>query len=108
MKSIQEFHLLLLKVLQCRSKTGTGRAGIVDCMAFLGGTFRVDAKADGFSGFFRLGSVTFHLRRTVEYHMIGIREDLVKLILPVGRGEDMGLLPELFLSETRFVQTAGC
>src|SRR5699024_4556734 len=54
MKSIQEFQLLLLKVLQGCSKTRARRTGIVDCMTFLGGTFRVDAKADGFSGFFRL------------------------------------------------------
>lgn len=47
MQSVEKGKYALVKVCERCSETGSGRAGVIDRMSFLRGTFGVDPKPDG-------------------------------------------------------------
>ena len=99
---------LLLQILQGGAQTGTGRAGIIDAAALLGGALGIDPKPYGLSCILCPLPVQLHLAGRIKYNMIRISKDLGKFLLFVGGRKYMGLFAEGFLSKPRLIQPAGC
>ena len=107
MQPVQQRKLLRTEVCQGGAQTGAGSAGIIQGMAGLGGALRVDAETDLLAGCPCLRSETLHLGGGVEDDMVGIPQQLLPFVLPVGRGEDMDLSGKVLSAQPRLIEAAG-
>ena len=106
MQAVEQRQERFVEIGERCAKARTGCAGIVDRMALLRGTFRVQAQAGGFPRSPRGRGKPPHLGRGVEHDVIRIAQQLVPLVLAVGRRENVRFPAEFLVAETRFAQAA--
>ena len=107
MQSVQHGQDALVKIGLGGAQPGTGSAGVIDGVALLRGALRVDAQADGLPRSLCLGTEFLHLQGGVKHDVVGISENLIELLRPVGGGEHMGLPAEFLMTQPGFIQAAG-
>ena len=82
-----------------------GGTGIVDGVAFLGGTFRIDPEPHTFPGLFGHGAIGFQLPGRIEHNVI---RHLADFFHPVGPAEHVDFLPRHgFPAQLRLIEAAG-
>ena len=90
------------------AETAARGAGVIDGMAFLRGTLRVDAQTDALARCLGRRAELCQLGRGVEHDVVGVIQKLVELVHPIGGAEDVVLLlGQLFLAQTALVEAAG-
>ena len=84
------------------------RAGVVDVMSLLGGALRVDAKPHALARRLGGGAEPLQLPGGVKHDVVGVLQQLVKLLIPVGGAEHMGLpFRHLLPPKAGFIEAAG-
>ena len=76
-------------------------------MSLLGGALRVDAESHAASRSFHLRPVFPELEGRIKHDMVTVPDDLIHLVCPVRRREDMVLLPHLLIAQPRLIKSAG-
>ena len=107
MKAVQHRQQAFFQFFQGGPQPGTGSAGIVDGVTFLGRAFRIQPQADGFSRRLCPLPEFFHLPRAVEDQMVGVFQNFFEFISPVSRGKHMGLPAETRYLRVGLVEAAG-
>ena len=111
MNSVQALDIFLChfppELLRRGSQSGKGRAGIIDRVAFLGGTLRIDPESDASSRLLCPVPVLPQLSRGIKNHMAAVFQNFLHLLLPVGRRKDMVFQAHLLISQPRLIQPAG-
>ena len=107
MEAVQQRQNALVKIVQGGSQAGARGAGVVDGVALLGGTLRIEPQPHLLSRLLCPPAESPHLIRGVEHKVVRIGQQLLKLVLPVGRGEHVGLPAELLMSQSGLIEAAG-
>ena len=107
-QTVQQWKKRLVKICKGGSKSRAGCAWVVDCMAFLSRTFRVDAQSDRFSSIFGTLTILFKLSWGIEYKVIGNFQEFTKFLFTIGRGENVGLTAKIIVTELCLIKAAGC
>ena len=90
------------------AQTAAGSAGVINFMPLLRGALRIDAQADTFACRLCRRAELCQLAGRVEHDVVGVLQQFLKLICPVGGAEHMVLLlRQLFPAQTALVQAAG-
>ena len=90
------------------AQTAAGGAGVVDFVSLLRGALRVDAQTDAFARRLCRRAEFCQLAGRVEHDVVGVLQQFLKLVCPVGGAEHMVLLlRQLFPAQTALVQAAG-
>ena len=90
------------------AETAARGAGVIDGMALLRGALRVDAQTDALARRLCRRAELCQLGRGVEHDVVGVMQQLVELVHPVGGAEDVVLLlGQLFPAQTALVEAAG-
>ncbi len=112
MKAVQQRQRLLVHLLvphrPGHSHAAAGGAGVIDGMALLSGPLRVDAQSQAFAHLFAPGTEVFELMDGVKDDVVGVLQELLKLVLPVGPAEHMDLFAgHFFFPQPGLIETAG-
>ena len=104
---VQQGQQAPVKIFQSGPQPGTGGTGVVNGVALLGGALRVDPKPHLLSRFLGPLSKLPKLAGGVEHKVVRVGEQLVQLLLPVGRGKHVDLPGELLPAKAGLKQAAG-
>ena len=102
MKTIQQIQKLrifpncFVPLLSCCAHTASRCTGIINLMAFLSRTFRIDPKSHTLSSFLCSQSKPKELRRRIKHNMICITKQFFKFICPITGTEYMDFFSRHF------------
>ena len=107
MQPVQQGQQLRVKIRQGGAQAAARGAGIIDGVALLGGAFGIHPQPHLLARRFGHRAEPAQLGRAVEYKMVGVVQQLIKLFRLVGRAEYMGLPAEFLFAQPGLVQAAG-
>ena len=83
-------------------------AGVIDGVALLGGALGIDAQPQALARLLAPWTEGFQLMDGIKDDVVGVLQELLKLVLPVGPAEDMNLtLGHLLLAQPGLIEAAG-
>ncbi len=107
MQPVQQRQPGWVKIRPAYAQAGAGSARVVNSVV-LSGKFRVHTQAAAFAGRFGLRPKFQQLIAGIENDMVGILQQLGKLIFAVSGGKNVYLAAHFLFTKAGFKQAAGC